>query len=305
MAFFTNKEGELRWSRVIAIPITLIIVLILFFSSLTRVPVGSVGVQTNMSRVTGHTYSSGWYFKAPFAVNVVKMSIQQQTVEYPTIQGELSGKELIYMDLKLVYSLNSDKAAYVYENYGENYINTLMPQEEVFDVVKSVVANYDIESVRSSRDAIMTEARDALQGRFGDRGVTITSLALANYNFGDLEAAIDAEVKAKQAQKTQEAENKVALEKAENDKKIAEIAAEQEAQVKRTQAQAEADAAKIKAEGEAEAIKAKADAQAEANKKLADSLTSELIEQNKIDKWGGTVPQTVVGANSDAVYVVD
>ena len=164
MSFFYNeKKDEVRGGRIAGIAIGGVAAIVLFFSSLTHVPVGSVGVQTNMSRVTGHTYSSGWYFKTPFAVQVHDMSIRQQTIEYDTIEGELAGKELINMNLKLVYSLNSDKAAYVYENYGENYIDTLMPRDEVFDVVKATVAQYDIEDVRSSRDGIMTQARDALR----------------------------------------------------------------------------------------------------------------------------------------------
>ena len=151
MSFFYNeKEEEVRGGRIAAVAAGGVAAIVLLFSSLTHVPVGSVGVQTNMSRVTGRTYSSGWYFKTPFAVQVHDMSIRQQTVEYDTIEGELAGKELINMNLKLVYSLNSDKASYVYENYGENYIDTLMPRDEVFDVVKATVAKYDIEEVRSS-----------------------------------------------------------------------------------------------------------------------------------------------------------
>lgn len=270
---------------------------ILFCSSLTHVPVGSVGVQTNMSKVTGRTYSSGWYFKAPFAVSVHDMSIRQQTIEYDAIEGELAGKEIINMSLKLVYSLNGDKAAYVYENYGENYINTLMPHTEVFDVIKAVVAKYDIETVRSSRDAIMGEARDALQERFGERGVTITSLALSNYNFGDLEASINAEVQAKQERKTQQEQMALAKEKAENDKVVAQINAEKDAEVKKTQAQAEADAKVIAAQGEADAIKVKADAEADAIKKKAAALTPDYIKSQEIEKWDGS-KVIVNGGNS-------
>ena len=104
MSFFYNeKEDEVRGGRIAAVAIGGVAAIVLFFSSLTHVPVGSVGVQTNMSRVTGRTYSSGWYFKTPFAVSVHDMSIRQQTIEYDTIEGELAGKELINMNLKLVY----------------------------------------------------------------------------------------------------------------------------------------------------------------------------------------------------------
>lgn len=287
----------------ISISGTLIIVLVLL-ASITKVPIGSVGVRTNMAKVTGKTYSSGWYFQIPFAEHTIDMSIQQQTIEYPTIQGELSGKELINMTLKMTYSLNSDMATHVYENYGENYMTTLMPQEEVFDVVKGIVATYDIEDVRTNRAAIMSKAADGLRERFGARGVSISSLALANYDFGDLESAIDAEVKAKQERKTVAEQNQLAIEKAENEKKVAEIEAEKAAEVKRTQAQAEADAAKIKAQGEADAIRIKGEAEAEANKKLAGSLTPEIIKAKEIEQWNGSKATVILGEQNQPIVPI-
>lgn len=304
MGFFTDKDGDIRGGRIVATAIAGVVAILLIGGSITRVPIGSIGVKTNMAQVTGRTYSSGWYFKIPFAEHMIDMSIQQQTVEYPTIQGELSGKELINMTLKMTYSLNGDKAAYVYENYGENYIATLMPQEEVFDVVKGIVATYDIEDVRTNRAAIMQQAADGLRERFGSRGITITSLSLANYDFGELEAAIDAEVKAKQERKTVAEQNQLAIEKAENEKKVAEIEAEKAAEVKRTQAQADADAAKIKAQGEADAIKIKGEAEAEANKKLADSLTSELIKAKEIEQWNGSKATVILGEQTQPIVPI-
>lgn len=304
MGFFTDKDGDIRGGRIVATTIAGVVAILLIGGSMTRVPIGSIGVKTNMAQVTGRTYSSGWYFKIPFAEHMIDMSIQQQTVEYPTIQGELSGKELINMTLKMTYSLNGDKAAYVYENYGENYITTLMPQEEVFDVVKGIVATYDIEDVRTNRAAIMQQAADGLRERFGSRGITITSLSLANYDFGELEAAIDAEVKAKQERKTVAEQNQLAIEKAENEKKVAEIEAEKAAEVKRTQAQADADAAKIKAQGEADAIKIKGEAEAEANKKLADSLTSELIKAKEIEQWNGSKATVILGEQTQPIVPI-
>ena len=49
-------------------------------------------------------------------------------------------------------------------------------------------------------------------------------------------------------------------------------------------------------EGDAEAKRIAAEAEAEANKKVAESLTPELIEKQKIDKWNGSVPQIQGGS---------
>lgn len=305
MGFFTDKDGFIKIGAIIGTSIVSLAAVIILPASLTKVPVGSVGVQTNMSRVTGYTYSSGWYFKLPFVVSVEDMSIQEQLVELPETQGELIGKETINMTMNLTYSLNPDKAAEVYEKYGAYYIDRLMPQNEIFDIVKSVVAQYSIDEFNVKRRDIMTEARIELANRFSDRGITVNSLALANYSFdAALEAKIAEANAAAQAQKTQAINNQTALEAAENQKHIDELNAEKDANVKRTQAQADADAAKTRAEGEAEAIRIKAEAQAEANEELAASLTPQILEQQKLEKWNGTVPDTVLG-NSSAVYVVD
>lgn len=303
MSFFYNeKEDEVRGGRIAAVAVGGVAAIVLFFSSLTHVPVGSVGVQTNMSRVTGRTYSSGWYFKTPFAVQTHDMSIRQQTIKYDTIEGELAGRELINMDLKLIYSLNSDKAAYVYENYGENYIDTLMPRDEVFDIVKATIAKHDIEEVSKSRDGFMAEARDALQARFGERGVTITSLALSNYNFGDLEASINAEVQAKQERKTVAEQKALELEKAQADKEIKEAQANAEKEALLIKTQADADAKKIAADGEAYQKKTLADADAYAIQKAKEEITPEYVEWQKWQKWNGS--WQVIGTDGSTILSV-
>ena len=79
---------------------------------------------------------------------------------------------------------------------------------------------------------------------------------------------------------------------ANRDKDVALIAAEKEKET----AKINAEKAKIKAEGDAEAKRIAAEAEAEANKKVAESLTPELIEKQKIDKWNGSVPQIQGGS---------
>ena len=74
------------------------------------------------------------------------------------------------------------------------------------------------------------------------------------------------------------------------------IAAEQ----KKEKAAIVAEQKKIQAEGEAEATRIKAQAEAEANQKIAASLTPELIQKQKIEKWNGSVP-TVQGSSTPII----
>ena len=112
------------------------------------------------------------------------------------------------------------------------------------------------------------------------------------------------------------------LELAQTEKKTAKVKADQEKEVALTKAQQEketaiinaerdketaiinAEQAKIKAEGQAEATRIKAAAESEANKMIAESLTTELIEKEKIDKWDGTVPM-VSGSGATIIDIND
>ena len=58
---------------------------------------------------------------------------------------------------------------------------------------------------------------------------------------------------------------------------------------------------KAVAEIEAEKILIAAQAEAEANRIIAESLTPELIEQQKLAKWNGVLPQIV----SDSTIIKD
>ena len=79
--------------------------------------------------------------------------------------------------------------------------------------------------------------------------------------------------------------------------------AEQKAERDRIAAQAAADVAKIEADAEAYAVKVQADAQAEANKKINASLTEELINYNKVNRWDGKLP--TFNGGGQTITVID
>lgn len=68
----------------------------------------------------------------------------------------------------------------------------------------------------------------------------------------------------------------------------ADTAAETERKAK-IESEGKAERARIEAQGEADAIKIKAQAEAEANKLISDSLTDEVLESKKIDRWNGAL----------------
>jgi regulator of protease activity HflC (stomatin/prohibitin superfamily) len=84
------------------------------------------------------------------------------------------------------------------------------------------------------------------------------------------------------------------------------ITAQQEAdqaKAEQKKAKVEAETALIKAQSAAKVKLTKAEAEAKANKVISDSLTKELIEQNKIEKWDGKMPK--VSGDAGTIVKVD
>ena len=140
----------------------------------------------------------------------------------------------------------------------------------------------------NKRTEINAELNIYLKHKFESYGIIIDTV-----NFTDIPvdeetaAAIQKKVTAQQELELANIEAQTAKIQAEKDKEVALIAAEKEKEA----AAIQAEQAKIKAEGEAEARKIKADAEAEANRKIADSLTQDLINKIKYEKWNGELPQ--------------
>lgn len=94
-----------------------------------------------------------------------------------------------------------------------------------------------------------------------------------------------------------ESTKKVKIEQAKADNESAKL----DAQTKITKAEAYAKEKLIKAEADAKAKIINATAEAEANRLLNQSITANIIEYFKIEKWNGKLPTTSVGSGSQSI----
>ena len=159
---------------------------------------------------------------------------------------------------------------------------------------KEVTPRYYLtEIIGEQRGAVNIALTEYLQQKFEPYGIIIESASLIDVNVDkETDKAIQKKIQAQQELEVAKINKQTASVEAEKEKEVALIKAEQDKET----AQINAEKAKIKAEGEAEATRIAAEAEAEANKKVAASLTPELIESKKIEKWNGAVPQIQGGA---------
>src|SRR5205809_4517640 len=125
MAIFDSPRGRVvnmnggSPLRLIALGIAALVLVILFFNSVTRVGTGHVGVLTLFGRVTGETLGEGIHLINPLKTNN-EMSIQTQTIKESASVPSSEGL-MMSLDTTLIYHLNPDHAADVWHNTGSDY----------------------------------------------------------------------------------------------------------------------------------------------------------------------------------------
>ena len=294
--------------------IIILIGVIFGLKSLEKVPAGYVGVVYDMrGGVAEGTLSQGWHFVSPIKeVTLFSIGIEQSyltsgkdgdskeddSFEVPTSDG----KGLI-VDLTFTYRYDPDKVPAIFTRFkGQSgkEIRDSFIKPNIISWVKEVTAKYPVtEILGDERANINVAVSEYIKEKFSDYGIIVDNVSLINIDADDdTRKAVQRKVTAQQELELAQIEQKTANVQAQKDKEVALIAAEQEKEV----AAIQAEKAKIKAEGEAEAIKIKAEAEAQANREIAKSLTPELIEKQKIDKWNGDVPMV---SGSDSMPIVN
>lgn len=274
-----------------------------------RVPAGYVGVVYNMNGgVDGEVLTQGWHLVAPTKkVTTYSIGIEQsylsseekgdskedESFSIPTSDGKT-----VRVNLEFSYRFDEARVADTFVKFkgksGESIKDTFI-KPKVIAWTQEVSANYPVTDIfGDKRTAINAELDTYLRQKFDQYGIIIDTV-----NFTDI--SVDAETSAA-IQKKVTAQQE--LELANIEAQTAKVQAEKERDVALIQAQKDKEAAEIQAETDvieanaaAEVVRIAAEAEANANQKIAASLTPELIEKIKYERWNGQLPG-VTGSES-------
>lgn len=205
--------------------------------------------------------------------------------------------------MEFSYRFDADRVTDTFVRFkgrsGESVKNTFI-KPKIMAWTQEVSATYPVTDIfGDKRTQINAELDKYLKEKFEPYGIIIDTVNFTDISVDDeTAAAIQKKVTAQQELELANIEAQTAKVQAEKDKQVALIEAEKNKET----AQIQAEQAKIKAQGEADAKKIAADAEAQANRVVAQSLTPELIEKQKIEKWNGDVPK-VQGDSTPIVSV--
>lgn len=294
----------------------MVVGVILCVMCIERVPTGYVGVVYNMNGgVDGEVLMQGWHLVSPTKkVTTYSIGIEQsylteaskgdskddESFSTPTADGKS-----LKVDLEFSYKFDESRITETFTRFkgqsGSNVKNTFI-KPKMIAWTQEVTAKYPVTDVFGDKRQELNDALDVyLKTKFEPYGIIIDTVNFTNISTdSETQAAIQKKVTAQQELELAEIEAKTAKIQAEKDKEVALIAAQQD----KEKAEIEAEKLRIEAEGKADAQKIAAEAEAEANKEIAQSLTPELIEKIKYERWNGEVPQ-VQGSGATIIDVTE
>jgi regulator of protease activity HflC (stomatin/prohibitin superfamily) len=183
--------------RLIGIGIAAFLLVILLFSSVTKVGTGHVGVLTLFGRVTGETLGEGIHFINPLKTNN-ELSIQTQTLKESASVPSSEGL-MISLDTSLIYHLNPTRAAEVFQKTGADYENVVVEptlRSEIRDATASHTANA---LYTGEREMVAKQIYDQVSAQLTQRGLIVEKVLLRDIQLpATLKAAIEAKQQAEQ-----------------------------------------------------------------------------------------------------------
>jgi len=179
--------------RLIGIGIAGLLLVILLFASVTRVGTGHVGVLTLFGKVTGETLGEGIHLINPLKTNN-EMSIQTQTVKESASVPSSEGL-MMSLDTSLIYHLNPEHAADVFQKIGADYENVDV-EPTLRSAIRESTASHTANALYTGeREMVAKQIFDQVNSELTKRGLFVENVLLRDIQ---LPAALKASIEAKQ-----------------------------------------------------------------------------------------------------------
>src|SRR6202162_4912322 len=183
--------------RLIGLGIAVFILVILLFSAVTRVGTGHVGVLTLFGKVSGETLGEGIHLINPMKTNN-ELSVQTQTLKESASVPSSEGL-MMSLDTSLIYHLNPDRAAEVFQKIGADYENIVV-EPTLRSAIREATASHSANALYSGeREMVAKQIVAQLTNQLSQRGVVVESILLRDIQLPNtLRASIELKQQAEQ-----------------------------------------------------------------------------------------------------------
>lgn len=183
--------------RLIGFGIIALVLVISLFSSVTRVDTGHVGVLTLFGKVTGETLGEGIHLINPLKTNN-EMSVQTQTIKESASVPSSEGL-MMALDTSLIFHLNPDRAAEVFQKIGSDYQDKVV-ENQLRSAIREATASHTANALYTGeREMVAKQIQDRISEDLGKRGITVENVLLRDIQLpATLKASIEAKQQAEQ-----------------------------------------------------------------------------------------------------------
>ncbi|MBZ5511776.1 MAG: prohibitin family protein [Acidobacteriia bacterium] len=183
--------------RLAGVAVAALLVILLLFAAVARVPAGNVGVLTLFGRVTGETLPEGMHLVNPFKENNI-LSIRTQQVKESASVPSSEGL-VIALDTSLLYHLNPERAAEVYQKIGPAYEATIV-EPSLRAAIREATASHSANALYTGeRETVAREINTQLSTELNKRGITVEQVLLRDIQLpATLKASIETKQQAEQ-----------------------------------------------------------------------------------------------------------
>ncbi|MDP9160063.1 MAG: prohibitin family protein [Acidobacteriota bacterium] len=174
-----------------------LVVVILVFNCVTRVGTGQVGVLTVFGRVTGETLPEGMHLINPLKTNN-PLSIQTQTIKESASTPSSEGL-MMNLDTSLIYHLNPERAAEVFQKIGPGY-EAVVVEPTLRAAIREATSSHTANALYTGeRELVGKQIFEQLTTELNKRGLLVENVLLRDIQLPvTLKNAIEAKQQAEQ-----------------------------------------------------------------------------------------------------------
>jgi len=184
--------------RLVGLGVLAFVIVILLLSSVTRVGTGHVGVLTLFGKVQpGEPLGEGLHLINPLKTNN-ELSVQTQTLKESASVPSSEGL-MMALDTSLIYHLNPNSAAEVFQKIGADYENVVV-EPTLRSAIREATASHTANALYTGeREMVAKQIYDQVSSQLKERGLTVENVLLRDIQLpATLKSAIEAKQQAEQ-----------------------------------------------------------------------------------------------------------
>jgi regulator of protease activity HflC (stomatin/prohibitin superfamily) len=205
-----SPEPAGRFGGLVSIVGGVIVVLGLLFSSVKVIDPGKVGVQVLFGKVQPDILESGLHVINPLVdITTFDVRTQNYTMSGQHSEGDIQGDDAIRVlssdglevtaDLTVLFKVNPDKAPYILQNIGPNYVDNIV-RTVSRTAIRDNAVNYaavDLYSVK--RQEFQERINRTIGASFAKRGLELQQILIRNISLpASVKASIESKINAEQ-----------------------------------------------------------------------------------------------------------